>query len=141
MLCIVEIAIMIWGITTLVKGEIKFSKNRVVSGMPAYVIGILLAGALPLVFVIAMIAGFMIAINGGQVQDAQALWIVDPIVLVAVGIICAFIGSIYGRDPAMSATSPDLFNAPPSNPPQTNYPPADPSNPYSSPISEDKPRE
>lgn len=37
MLCIVEIAMSVFGIITLVKGTIAFSRSRVVTGAPAYI--------------------------------------------------------------------------------------------------------
>jgi fructose-specific phosphotransferase system IIC component len=55
----IEIVMMILGIVTLCKGQLKFSENRIIAGLPAYFIGIIFTSTLPLLFVIEFIMGWI----------------------------------------------------------------------------------
>ena len=57
MCCIAEIAMVIMGIVTLVKGSFMVSRTRVVRGAPAYVIGAILVAVLPTALVVGFLVG------------------------------------------------------------------------------------
>jgi hypothetical protein len=74
MCCAAEIGMMIFGIITLARGKFSLTKNLVVTGTPAYVIGIILTVTLPLNMGIGFLIGVIFAIQAhGQPVNAQQL--------------------------------------------------------------------
>jgi F0F1-type ATP synthase membrane subunit c/vacuolar-type H+-ATPase subunit K len=75
MLCLIaEIAMTIFGIITLVKGKFSLTKNRVVKGIPAYAIGIILTATFPVLFCGGLFIGIVMAILAhGRQPDVQKL--------------------------------------------------------------------
>ncbi len=73
MLCLIaEIAMTIFGIITLVKGKFSFTQNRVVKGIPAYAIGIILTATFPVLFCGGFIIGIIMTILAhGRQPDIQ----------------------------------------------------------------------
>jgi hypothetical protein len=70
--CIAEIAMFVFGIVTLVKGTFQVSRQRVVTGARAYLIGAILVSVLPLVVVIGLVAGVVLTMqNGGPPNPNQ----------------------------------------------------------------------
>ena len=69
MLCLlVEIGITIWGIVTIIRARISVTSSKVVVGMPARAIGIVMTLTLPVVFGIGVIIGVVMASRGGVVR-------------------------------------------------------------------------
>jgi hypothetical protein len=68
MLCILEIASVVYGIMTLVRGRFPVGKTKEVRGPMAYVIGLMLLGVLPVGILIALIMNFDQLKNGGGPQ-------------------------------------------------------------------------
>jgi hypothetical protein len=141
MLCIVEIAMSVFGIVTLVRGKFSFTKNKVVTGLPAYAIGIILTLTLPLLLCMGFVIGLLIAINAqGRPVPPDAMlkyaWmdmVVVPIILVIVGIIVA-VSPKAGPRPSGLPQEP-ISQLPPDIPPMGD-------NPYASPymVDPDSPR-
>jgi hypothetical protein len=75
MLCLIaEIAMAIFGIITLVKGKFSLTQNRVVKGIPAYVIGIILTATFPVILCVGFFAGIVMTILAhGRQPDVQQL--------------------------------------------------------------------
>src|SRR5262249_19095665 len=55
MLCAFEVALTIMGVMAIFKQKLQMTKGRVVTGVPAILTGILMAGTIPLVFVFAFV--------------------------------------------------------------------------------------
>jgi hypothetical protein len=74
MCLIAEIAMTIFGIITLVKGKFSLTQNRVVTGVPAYAIGIILTAAFPVLFCGGFFIGIVMTILAhGRKPDMQLL--------------------------------------------------------------------
>lgn len=139
MCCIAEIAMFVFGITTLVKGSFTLSHKRVVRGAPAYVIGAILISVIPAVFFIAFVMGAVIAARaGGQPptpEQLSPLAAVDALVVLAALIAVLAIAFAAGKEPAKKRVAAPLGPLP--NP---TFKPADPNNPYASPQADDRDR-
>jgi hypothetical protein len=75
MLCLIaEITMTIFGIITLAKGKFSFTRNRIVKGIPAYVIGIILIATFPVILSAGFITGVVMTILAhGRQPDMQHL--------------------------------------------------------------------
>ena len=122
MLCIVEIAMSVWGIVTLVKGRISLSKGKEITGTGAYLIGGLLAATLPVIFAIGIVYGIIRGMQG-QTDIPIGTIFVDIGVVALIGIGCAILASVYGGE---NASNPAPIESNDSQPRQR-----DPNNPYS----------
>ncbi len=71
MILLLEIALLIWGIGTLIKGRFGVGSNRVVRGIPARVVGVFLLAPLPLALATGFTLGFIWAIQGRQPDDDE----------------------------------------------------------------------
>jgi hypothetical protein len=71
MLCILEIASLVYGIMTLVRGRFPVSQRKEVRGPMAYVIGLMLIGLLPVAIVLAVAMNWDDLKNGGGPQLFQ----------------------------------------------------------------------
>jgi hypothetical protein len=78
MCCLVQIAMLVMGVIAIVKGQIKLSPRRVVDGVPARVIGVVLIMPLPLALFLGFVVGFGLAAQGKNV-DRNTMLIVSPI--------------------------------------------------------------
>lgn len=135
--CIAEIAMFVFGIITLVKGTFQVSRNRVVTGPPAYLIGAILVGVLPLAVVIGLILGFLFAMRNGGPPNAnqlQPFMGIDAAVVLLAFVAVMVIGFTTGK-PKQQAPAPRT--GPAVNPP---YRPADPNNPYAAPQADERDR-
>jgi heme/copper-type cytochrome/quinol oxidase subunit 2 len=132
----IEIAMLVMGIITLFKGQIKLSKNRLVTGLPAYIIGIILAGTVPLIMVIGFVIGFNAAMNAnGRPVDLSKYFYIDLIVVPASVLIVCIIAFLSPNGMDKKQTPPsDVF--PQNNPPLDLPPMGD--NPYASPQTDIK---
>ena len=132
MCCLVEIGMMVFGIVTLVKGRFPVSKNRVVTGGPAYLIGAILTGTLPILFAVGLFIGFMAVARTGRqprIEDYAYLdLIIVPIILLIVTAIALSTAKTTEDTVQQRLERPGGAFVPP-----TNFPPQDPENPYSSP--------
>ena len=77
MMCIVEIACLVFGIIILAKGKVSLSANKEVRGGPAYIIGLLLLAVFPIALVIGIVVGIQKAKQGGPMQFDLSLVLID----------------------------------------------------------------
>jgi len=128
MLCAIEIGMLIAGITTLARGELKLGNNWTIRGMPAYLIGVILTATLPLIAAIGFVAGFMMGLTGNE-ESLPWLAAVDLGGVALSGIACMIVAALAGdsekADQPQSAATPYL-------PPLVSRP-MDPANPYATP--------
>ena len=68
MLCVLEIASLVYGIITLVKGRFPVGKEKEVRGPAAYVVGLLLIAVVPVAVVLAVALNWDELQNGGGPQ-------------------------------------------------------------------------
>jgi len=130
MCCFVEIAMTIWGIVTLATGKFTLAKNKIVTGGPAYSVGVILTATFPVAFGLGLVVGFVIVAQGGNPQEdmLKYAWIDAVVVLALLGL--AFAVAIpNAKDPNQQLGAPGQ----PWNTGPTSFPPADPNNPYQSP--------
>jgi hypothetical protein len=133
MLLAVEIVMLVWGIITLAKGQIKLTSNRTITGKHAYIIGALLTSTVPLIFAIAFVVGFISAMNNpGRPIDNMFFSLVDISVVAIMAILIFIVASFAPKeapkkqDPFKSEFSADyLAKLPPMG-----------DNPYASPQSD-----
>ncbi len=134
MCLIAEIVMTIFGIVTLVKGKFTLSRNKIVTGPPAYAIGVLLTATLPLLLVVGLVVGVVIGFNAAAhhqpMPDMSKFAVFDfagvGLVLLGVVLIAASCGKPPQRKPLVNF---DDVAAP------RSFPPPDPNNPYSPPYS------
>lgn len=131
MLCVIEIAMTICGIIILVRGQANLTKNRVVTGAPAYVIGSILTATLPLLLTIGIGMGVALAASKGveKVAGNPLLFLVDIVGVALIAAVCVVVALIGSKRPERIPMS-----APPSQFGPPTFPPVDPSNPYQSPY-------
>jgi hypothetical protein len=150
MLCILEVGLFVFGIVTLVKGEFQVSGDRVVTGLPAYMIGLIMMATLPMILVTAIVIGIVQEMqnpNGGGAFDFGYV-LVDIGGLVVAGALIGTIGWLSGKPryqpvAGMYGQPMPYYQPPSSDHPiagsfghPTNYPPPpqDPANPYNPPY-------
>ena len=126
----------IFGIVTLVKGRISLTRNKVVSGTPAYAIGILLTATLPIVivfgFCLGLYLGMQAASHGRAPPTAMDFIWVDAAVVLIMAALAVIIAVASGKPPRDE--SPRDFQTEDVSPFPPASPPSDPENPYSSPF-------
>lgn len=135
-MCWLELALTVWGIVTLCRGEFPLFGGKVVRGVPAYLVGGLLTAILPILIGIGIVIGIMLVAQGVPAQQLQArgneYWWLDLIVVPIFLVITLVIAFVNAEDPPPT----QLYNpyAPQQFPPPgPQYPPMDPNNPYASP--------
>ncbi len=136
MLFLVEVGMFVFGIMTLVKGRISLSRNKAVTGAPAYVIGALLTATLPVAVLVAFGLGFYLGIEAAAHHRAPPtamdfIWI-DLAAVFVTPLVALVIALATAKPPVEENTEevPLLEISP--LPPETPAP--DPKNPYSSPY-------
>jgi hypothetical protein len=82
----------VYGIVTLVRGRFPLTRNRVVTGGPAYLIGVLLTATLPALLVMGMVIGFVATVRAGgappnPLEFAFLDFLAVPLILLAVMIV------------------------------------------------------
>jgi hypothetical protein len=82
MLCIIEIACLVFGIVILATGRVSLSAKKEVRGGPAYLIGLLLLAVFPL----ALGIGFIVGVQKAQ-QGQQANGLDPSLVLIDLGVV------------------------------------------------------
>jgi hypothetical protein len=98
-----EIGMLIAGIVALFKGKFALTRNQVVEGATARVVGFVLLLPLPLAFAVGFLIGFNEAVNGNRVQTANlqgTLTLVEVVIVVACLGLAAGITLISGQKPA-----------------------------------------
>lgn len=100
MLCALEIAMLVFGIMSLVNGKLTLDKKTGLRGTPAYLAGFLLLLPMPL----AMVGGFMVGFNAAQQGRSfeEDQWLIIAIeagatltILVMVLLLCAAVGETF----------------------------------------------
>lgn len=98
-----EIAMLIFGIVTLVRGKFYVSKTRAAVGGPAYLAGVVLLLPLPLAFTGGFIYGAMMAAEGREIDNVQLL--IAEVILVVICLVIAYIiGNMNAKDVSGEAT-------------------------------------
>lgn len=102
----IEIALLVMGIMAVANGKMKFTKNKVVEGLPARLLGVLAILTLPTVFMIGFIVGFMQAFQNpnGDPQEfirkhAATIAIIEACIVGGVTIFIVGVGLIIGGPP------------------------------------------
>lgn len=136
MCCIAEIAMLIFGIVTLVRGEFALSRTSVVSPPAAYFVGVLLTAPLPVAFSIGIIVGIVGAANGNPnvAADYRTEIAVMEAGIMAFFLVTAFIVAFLNagpRRPKDTFLPHDEFQPSPGS-----TPPKDPNNPYAPPTTD-----
>lgn len=106
MLCIVEIACLVFGIIILSKGVVSLSSTKEVRGGPAYIIGLLLVLVFPLAFGIGFVVGIQMAANNQAPQaglDLSLIWI--DVAAIAIGVVPSFIIALVCAKPKQKKKS------------------------------------
>jgi hypothetical protein len=97
-----EIGLLIGGILALVRGKMNFSKNKVATGAPAYIAGVIMLLPIPLAFGIIFCYGFFVGARGGVI-DEKSLRTTAIIIEVGIVLLCLaiamLIAVIYGEPP------------------------------------------
>ncbi len=115
MCCFVEIAMLVVGIVTLVRGEFFLTKQLAVRGAPAYVVGAILTAVFPLALITGFSLGFVLGATGQltdrDLERVHPIFNMIDIGLVAVALIAVVIIVAFN------------FNKPPKGPrgPSTSY--------------------
>jgi hypothetical protein len=106
-----SIAMLIFGIIALVRGQFTLTRTKVVSGVPARVIGVILLLPLPLMLAGGLLIGVVLGMQGKQPRPED---IQGPAVLLEVGIIlgcmliAVIIGAVTARPPKRRRLPDDL---------------------------------
>jgi putative exporter of polyketide antibiotics len=86
MCCLVEIAILAIGLVTLIRGKLTLTRNKVVLGTPAHLVGCLLASTMPAVVVASFFFPMVDRALFGGVPNPGALYFWME-VLVVLGVV------------------------------------------------------
>ena len=138
MLCGLEIALTIMGIVAIYNQKLQFSKGKIVTGLPAILLGLLMVATIPMVIGGIVVVMFAIGFaNPNQPVPDSSMWEfgVHLGVLAFVAITALIVTAMFGHPEEIV---PPNLNAPPMFadplPPNPNWPrPSDPKNPYSPP--------
>lgn len=130
MICIVEIAMLVMGIIACVKGEVKLSRRKVVSGPAARILGVIMMLPLPVAFMVGMVLGFQAAARGEAGPDMATAVIAELVVVGVVVVTAVVFAMATAKDPTKMPPRPVGGTADGN----VNFPPPDPNNPYSSPY-------
>jgi hypothetical protein len=76
MCCIPELAMLVFGVFTLVNGSFRMSQEKVVWGVPARIMGALLLVPMPLEFVILFTTIFVYAAQDRPFDPSNMRWLV-----------------------------------------------------------------
>jgi len=139
MLCALEVALTIMGIVAIFKQKLQLGKGKVLTGIPAILVGLLMVATIPLVFcgvvVLMVVLGAM-----QQPPDAVSMWeiAVHLGVLAFIGLTAFVVTAIFGHPEEIAPINPNTYPTfADALPPNPNWPPppppADPKNPYSPP--------
>lgn len=134
MCCAVEVGLFIFGVITLAKGR-YVSRNRVIEGAPAYLIGVILVMIVPFNFLIGLVFGVVWTIrNGAPPNVNQMPWAagIEAFVVLLALVSVMLIGAIAGKSKDELSLP---FAGPPLHPP---FRPIDPDNPYAAPQADER---
>ncbi|GIW98022.1 MAG: hypothetical protein KatS3mg111_1355 [Pirellulaceae bacterium] len=130
MCCLVEIAMTVWGIVTLVQGRFFLTRDKIVRGTWAYVIGGLLTATLPVVLGLGFFVGLVLTVIRGReptVEELLPLSILDVVVVTVILSAVVVIAVMKGKPVGPESTPTQSEVGPPVPPP------VDTNNPYQSP--------
>lgn len=130
MCCIAEALITFFGLAALFRGRLDLSRDKVVAGVPARVVGLILVLASPLAIAISVGVSLAIAYSRGRPPSHEFTSILSIVLLIAF-LLAALTVAVW------ASRSPLAPPAPTFGPPE-NFPPGappDPQNPYSAPQS------
>ncbi len=104
MICGMEIGLAIFGILALVRGKMTLSKNKIVIGAPARLLGLVALAPLPLAFG----AGVLFAITQGAEANAErfaednrwTLTLIEAGIVIGTAIVVFLIGAMVAVSPA-----------------------------------------
>jgi hypothetical protein len=128
-----EIGMTILGIVTLVRGRITVVRSKELRGIPAYLVGVLLVGTYPLIFMTAFTAGIVAVLTGNDLQAAKSAGAACEFGSVAFILLASVVlALIWGHD-SNGATPLPPWTAPVNQSPIPPSLPMDPNNPYAPP--------
>src|SRR5487761_1246427 len=134
--CGAEIAALVVGLLTIDKGVFQLGQWRMVRGMPAYVIGGILASMLPLLLITAGILRVIEAITGNPPTPLLQNAILSPaFAVVLIGFPAVVVIIIAAGENPNRRTAPAARRESPSDIPNL---PMDPGSPYASPLADDQ---
>ena len=135
--CLLQVGMLIMGIFALAKGEVQLTRRKVVRGLPARVIGIILMVPFPSQVLLGIVWGVVLGLQGTDPLTIQErIMRTAPFIDVAVTIGCALLavilGVVLGKPPRIPQAEP-ADSLPPLGPPQppSNNPYEPPANPFS----------
>jgi hypothetical protein len=118
----VEIAMLLFGGAVLIKGTLKLTRRRIVSGIPARFIGLLMM--VPLPFNLGSI--FMISTAARRQEALVGLMIASElIVTLSVPVLCLLLAVVFSKKVLRQPAEEQPFS-----PNAANVIPRDPDNPY-----------
>jgi hypothetical protein len=97
-----EIGLLIGGILALVRGRMSFSKNKVATGTPARIAGIIMLLPIPLAFGVIFCYAFLMGASGAVV-DENSLRGTAIVIEIAIVVLCfavaMLIAGVFGESP------------------------------------------
>jgi hypothetical protein len=141
MCVLAELGMTIFGIVTLVKGQIRVSGKNTVRGVPAYLIGGLLTSTIPIMFALGFAFGLFVGITGRDMDAPEMRTIfagLEVAGVLSILLTCLFASWMFGSEPmGQGAQATSYSTAHPFQDPDFNKPPPqsfDPRNPYAPPV-------
>jgi hypothetical protein len=111
MCLIAEIAMLIFGIIALATGKIKLSRNVVVRGPMARVIGLVLMAPIPLSLAVGLAIGTAFVIKGKTVTEVPwGIRLIEPVIALICGVVALVMGRAFKSPPAPKRRRPDEFD-------------------------------
>lgn len=96
-LSIIGLAMLIGGIIALVKGEVAFTKTRKVTGAHARIIGVIMMLPLPLILLVGVAYGVMLAASGKTEIDASdpMMVVLEIVPVLGCGLLAVILGMVW----------------------------------------------
>ena len=108
---VMAIAMLVFGIIALVRGQFTLTRNKVVTGVPARIIGFILLLPLPLMLASGLLIGIVFGIQGKQprMQDIQGTAVLLEIgIILGRMLIAVVIAAVTARPPKRRRMPDDL---------------------------------
>lgn len=106
---VMEVCMLIFGIIALVRGNFTLTRNKVVTGAPARIIGVILILPLPLALLAGLLIGVYFGMQGRRPQDIQSIAIpVELGIILGCMLLAVVIGLATGHPPQRRRVPDDL---------------------------------
>jgi hypothetical protein len=136
MLCGLEIALTIMGIVAIYNQKLQFSRAKILTGVPAILVGLLMTGTIPMVLAGVFVLMFAAGFANPNPPDSSVWEIALHLgVLAFVAIVAGTVTAMFGYPEHIEPNVPlgPTFADPLPPNPTWPPPPSDPKNPYSPP--------